>query len=239
MKSILIKLIIPLIFIGSLTSIAFAKSAPRKTINLSIQLQSALEYHDSGAYQTQLTRVSQRATNWFLARTSSAHNVKGQRKLAVVFDIDETLLSNYAIIKAFINNYLPAIVQLHNGKDFILKYNNTLQPVAIEPIQTLYNIVKSKNVAIFLITGTRQNKHNRKNTIMKLRQAGYSGWTKLILRPKNYPLSSTALYKAKMRKQITDAGYTIIFNMGDQYSDLKGGFAEKSFKLPNPYYLIP
>jgi len=29
----------------------------------------------------------------------------------------------------------------------------------------------------------------------------------------------------------------IIANIGDQESDLAGGFAEKTFKLPNPFYI--
>jgi len=31
----------------------------------------------------------------------------------------------------------------------------------------------------------------------------------------------------------------IVLNIGDQQSDLVGGHADKAFKLPNPYYLIP
>jgi len=34
-------------------------------------------------------------------------------------------------------------------------------------------------------------------------------------------------------------GYTIIANIGDQYSDLVGGYAEGEFKLPDPMYYIP
>jgi hypothetical protein len=30
-----------------------------------------------------------------------------------------------------------------------------------------------------------------------------------------------------------------VVNIGDQFSDLAGGFAERVFKLPNPYYFIP
>ena len=33
--------------------------------------------------------------------------------------------------------------------------------------------------------------------------------------------------------------HTIIANVGDQWSDLDGGFAERVFKLPNPVYFIP
>jgi hypothetical protein len=32
---------------------------------------------------------------------------------------------------------------------------------------------------------------------------------------------------------------TIVANMGDQPSDLEGGFAERTFLLPNPFYRIP
>lgn len=34
-------------------------------------------------------------------------------------------------------------------------------------------------------------------------------------------------------------GYTIIANIGDQDSDLRGGHAERTFKVPNPFYFIP
>jgi len=33
-----------------------------------------------------------------------------------------------------------------------------------------------------------------------------------------------------------DQGYAIVVNIGDQMSDLDGGFAERTFKLPNPFY---
>jgi len=45
-------------------------------------------------------------------------------------------------------------------------------------------------------------------------------------------------FKSEARAAITKQGYTIIASIGDQYSDLKGGYAEKTFKLPNPYYYL-
>jgi hypothetical protein len=30
-----------------------------------------------------------------------------------------------------------------------------------------------------------------------------------------------------------------VANFGDQYSDLKGGYADRTFKLPNPNYFLP
>jgi len=40
-------------------------------------------------------------------------------------------------------------------------------------------------------------------------------------------------------EEAADQGYTIIVNIGDQMSDLDGGFAERTYKLPNPFYFIP
>jgi hypothetical protein len=31
----------------------------------------------------------------------------------------------------------------------------------------------------------------------------------------------------------------VIVNVGDQWSDLRGGYALRGFKLPNPMYTIP
>ncbi len=46
-------------------------------------------------------------------------------------------------------------------------------------------------------------------------------------------------YKTAMRKKITEQGYDIVLSMGDQYSDLVGGYDDAMFKVPNPYYYIP
>jgi hypothetical protein len=41
------------------------------------------------------------------------------------------------------------------------------------------------------------------------------------------------------RKDIESRGYTIIANIGDQYSDRAGGHAARAFKLANPFYFLP
>jgi hypothetical protein len=50
---------------------------------------------------------------------------------------------------------------------------------------------------------------------------------------------SAADFKAPQRQAIEQEGYSIVANMGDQPSDLEGGFAERTFLLPNPFYRIP
>ena len=49
----------------------------------------------------------------------------------------------------------------------------------------------------------------------------------------------TIQYKSGTRAYIESLGYDIVADFGDQYSDLKGGFADKTFKLPNPSYFLP
>jgi hypothetical protein len=52
------------------------------------------------------------------------------------------------------------------------------------------------------------------------------------------PELSAADFKAPRRQEIMEQGYTIVANVGDQPSDLEGGFAERTYLLPNPFYRI-
>jgi len=59
----------------------------------------------------------------------------------------------------------------------------------------------------------------------------------------NVPTPATSCntdeYKSATRGYIESLGYDIVANLGDQYSDLSGGFEDKTFKLPNPSYFLP
>jgi hypothetical protein len=50
---------------------------------------------------------------------------------------------------------------------------------------------------------------------------------------------TTIHFKSATRAHIESLGYDIVADFGDQYSDLKGGFADQTFKLPNPNYYLP
>jgi hypothetical protein len=59
-----------------------------------------------------------------------------------------------------------------------------------------------------------------------------------MLRPNND--GTVEQFKTAMRQKIEETmHYTIIANVGDQYSDLRGKYAEQVFKVPNPFYFIP
>jgi len=50
---------------------------------------------------------------------------------------------------------------------------------------------------------------------------------------------ATIPYKSGTRAYIESQGYDIVADFGDQFSDLLGGFADKTFKMPNPNYYLP
>jgi len=50
---------------------------------------------------------------------------------------------------------------------------------------------------------------------------------------------TTVHYKSATRAHIESLGYEIVGNFGDQFSDLEGGHADRTFKLPNPNYFLP
>ena len=50
---------------------------------------------------------------------------------------------------------------------------------------------------------------------------------------------TTIHYKSATRAYIESLGYDIVASFGDQYSDLTGGFADRTFKMPNPNYYLP
>ncbi|HEY7280331.1 MAG TPA: HAD family acid phosphatase [Actinomycetota bacterium] len=54
------------------------------------------------------------------------------------------------------------------------------------------------------------------------------------------PKSCTTIhYKSATRAHIESLGYDIVANFGDQFSDLVGGHADRTFKMPNPNYFLP
>jgi predicted secreted acid phosphatase len=50
---------------------------------------------------------------------------------------------------------------------------------------------------------------------------------------------ATIQYKSGTRAYIESQGYHIVADIGDQFSDLLGGFTDKTFKMPNPNYYLP
>jgi len=206
----------------------FANEAPMmEPTNLSIIKTQMRHYHDSGSYYKQISNATREALYYLRFRITNNERLKHPKKLAVVLDIDETAISNY-----------PDIDHLNFGGTMaqILALETQAHDDAIPYTRTLYQYAKGHDVAVFFISGRHENM--RTPTETNLKHAGYDHWDGLYLEPNNYHKPTAVPFKTAMRRQISEKGFDIILDVGDQMSDLKGGYADMEIKLPNPFYYV-
>jgi hypothetical protein len=200
-------------------------------------------YHDSGRYAKDLAKVDGRAQRYLGRKVEGLRRKARKRchrhdtpaaqcsrpKLAMVLDIDETSLSNYADISA--TGFSGTTAALATS---VVQADSP----PIRPTLKLFRFAKSRGVAVFFITGRPGGiPFVQERTEDNLTGAGYSGWKRLYLNPDTS--QGTVPYKAGTRADIErKLGYRIVVNVGDQESDLHGGHADRAFKLPNPFYFI-
>ena len=97
---------------------------------------------------------------------------------------------------------------------------------------------------MFFITGRREIVHNNEKpsdwTLRNLKLAGYGDIAPDHLYMREADSSGgVSDYKTSKRIDVENRGFVIIASVGDQKSDLAGGHAEMTFKVPNPFYFIP
>ena len=237
MKRIALTLCVMVGVVASLTSGAQSTPQPARTLasnehveNLGTLKLKLQRYYactcDCGCYAKELDHQAQAAID-FLDRRA-AHKGPAE-KLALVLDIDETALSNYREMAAEDYGYIP--------KDFDA-WEDSAEATAIPGTLRLYQEAQKLGVTVFFITG--RGEAHRAATEQNLKSQGYTNFAGLTLRAPTQAKESTIEYKSGARKTIVDAGYRIVLNVGDQFSDLKGlPAAEYSVKLPNPFYHLP
>jgi predicted secreted acid phosphatase len=180
--------------------------------------QEIVAYHDSGQWSADITDVIRRARRHLAVHLND-------RRPAIVLDIDDTALSSYSCLKKV---------------EFKRAESDCATPgdmPAIRQTRSLYDYARRHGVKVFFITGRR--KALRKTTIANLHRAGYDGRLNVRLRPNRERPGTHDGWKARTRAALVARGYRIVANVGDQRSDLDGGSALRTFKLPNPMYVIP
>jgi predicted secreted acid phosphatase len=201
-------------------------------------------------YAKEATSVAKQGEHWL----ASKHHTRGTK--AILLDVDDTSLAtwNYEIASNWAFN--PAT----NGQ-FVTEQRFPAVPGMVD----LAKSAESEGYAIFFLTG--RGAAQEAATLGNLTEdgigvdAGYpqpttlrNGEDGLFTKPAlaNYPdylktacaadpngACTTIHYKSATRAHIESLGYDIVANFGDQFSDLKGGFADRTFKLPNPNYYLP
>jgi predicted secreted acid phosphatase len=190
-----------------------------------------LEYKRSGAYERDVAAVLSRAQRYIEKRASRV------RQPAIVLDIDETSLLSWVEMLANDFGYIPAgpCDDLPAGPCGVRAWELSARAEVIAPTLALYQAARAKGVTVFFLSGRPEIE--RAATEKNLRAAGYVDFAGVLLRPTGNS-ESAAVFKSGERKKIAAQGYAIIANIGDQPSDLAGGYAEKAFLVPNPFYRI-
>jgi predicted secreted acid phosphatase len=145
-------------------------------------------------------------------------------RLAVVLDIDETVLSNLPEMRANDFGYLPAAWDAWVARG---------EAPVIEPVLAFYRAARVAGVDVLFITGRKES--DRPGTEKNLKGVGMGDYAGLWLKPNDVKMT-TEQFKTETRRKLQAEGRVIIANLGDQESDLAGGFAERTFKLPGPFY---
>ncbi len=184
----------------------------------------------SGRWEAEVSSVTALANAWMEERA------KAVAKPAIVLDVDETALSNWPALRA---NRWARIVDgpcnLEHGPCGLREWQKSAKAQAVRPVLALARHARELGVAVFfvvtrppeLLEATRRN----------LREQGYE-FTDVIGPPKDAKYPSSADFKASARRELLNGGWNVIAVVGDQETDLTGGFAERFYKLPNPVYRI-
>jgi len=110
---------------------------------------------------------------------------------------------------------------------------NEADSPAIAPTLAIYQRARQMNIAVFFVTGRLPSLQGL--SAQNLSDVGYIDPAGFYMKPSD---EETIPFKSGARAEIESQGYRIIANVGDQESDLAGGYADRSFKLPNPFYFI-
>lgn len=195
---------------------------PSRIQNLDSAKREIIAYHDSGRWHMDILRIVHRAEHWLAKRA------KRVLKPALILDIDETALQNWPEEKATDFGYVPSIWQAWEKEG---------KAPASPEILELFKFARARHVAVFFITG--RHEASRGGTKRNLESVGFNGYQELVMKPDSNHEQSAVPFKSSARAKIESRGYRVIENVGDQWSDLKGGHSERTYKLPNPMYLIP
>jgi acid phosphatase len=189
-------------------------------VNLQVAKKNVMGYYESNRYSNDLKKIISNAED-------EINSLEIKSNSAVVFDVDETTLSNYASIKKIYFGYDPV------GWD---NWINEGKAPAIPEVKQFYDFVIMKKIkAIFL---SSRKGYQYKVTYTNLNNAGYTAFDTLILKSNSDSGLSSLEFKSKQRELLSKKGYDIIAVIGDQESDMEGKDHGLQIKLPNYLYII-
>jgi len=208
-----------------------------------------LLYYRCTRYDMDVALVLRDARRWVETRR------KEVEKPAIVLDIDETSLSNWTRIYRDDYAYIPGgacDIDKEREPCGDIAWQMSGRAPAIGPTLALHQFARCeeagssescKKVEVFFVTGRRESEVVGQKasdwTLKNLDLAGYRVARDHLYMRSPTSTGSVSEHKIAARTEIEKLGFTIIANIGDQASDLVGDHAERTFKVPNPFYFIP
>jgi len=193
----------------------------RRPQNLAVARDNVAHYYESQCYHKEVAQLMNKAMAHF------SKQVDPEKKLTFIFDIDETILSEYWFLKHIQFGYVPEL-----DHEWIMKG----EIPAIPEVKKFYDFLIQHGYHVIFLTGRRKDEYDA--TLKNLHREGITGFDKLIVRsPEHYKLSARE-YKEQVRHRLELDGYKIVGCVGDQQSDCAGPAVGYAIKLPNYVYII-
>lgn len=190
-----------------------------RPFNLTDARDKVEKYYECGKYDKETDKVVNKAIKHF-------EKVPVTDNAVVIFDVDDTVLSNYCDEKAILFGYVPKL-----SHEWVMQAKTPYIPQT----KRLYDYLVSRGFHIMFLSGRRHNEYDV--TIKNLKEQGFHEFDRLIVRSSEEEKLTAQEYKTNHRKLLTEAGYNIAGMIGDQCSDL-AGYAQYMVKIPNYRYRI-
>jgi acid phosphatase len=187
-------------------------------LNLTTAKDLVKQYYEGGQFDKELDEIIADAKKKF-------SKVEVKQNSAVIFDIDDTALLNYEASKKMGYGYVKSMVD---------EWVSSAQVPAIPQVKDLYDYLLQRDVNIIFLTGRFHDEYDY--TFQNLINEGFTTFDTLIVRRPEEQKLPAVEFKSNVRTALTNKGYDIIGNIGDQWTDLDGPYSGIKIKIPNYIY---
>ncbi|MFV9924762.1 MAG: HAD family acid phosphatase [Francisella endosymbiont of Hyalomma scupense] len=185
--------------------------------------EQVISYYESQVHEDEVRSILEKAKQIIEARVQL-------KDCAIILDIDETALNNYYPFKqaGFPQDENHSIWHQLTSSTKVMPIKSTLD---------FYHYCLDRSLKVFFISA--RFAEYLEYTKQALRNAGYVDFEDVFVFPEDieeYNSKDFKNFKAERRAYIESLGYKILVSIGDQSSDLVGGYTLNTLQLPNYLY---
>lgn len=205
-------------FLIVLSVLLLTSCCRQELMNLTTAKDKVKKYYEDGQFDRDLDKIIADAK-------IRIDELNIQHNSVVIFDVDDTALLNYEGSRRMGFGYVKSLVD---------EWVAGATVPAIPQVRDLYRYLLKKNIKIVFLTGRFHYEYEY--TFKNLVNEGYTSFDTLIVRrPEEQELPATE-FKSNVRTALTQRGFKIIGNVGDQWTDLEGPYSGIKIKVPNYLY---